>query len=1187
MLVRAIAKSCMTLFVMFYCILTVQAQSGLIDIDFKVLDPSACNQADGAIHIMPLNGIAPFEYSVDGGATFQADSIFSGLEIGTYILLVRDAQQQFSKFMLAKLQAEGAPSIRGIVMADATECNMGGSLKILTEGGLGDLQYSIDSGRTFQASYVFSNVPSGTYHIVVRNGDQSCPTSYPTISFAPQTPLQYIDVQTVIAQPDCEEANGRILVNVSGGSDAYQYSINNGMSFQSSNTFENLAAGTYNILVRDSISNCEKAPAELAILEGQNCMNCNDVAINFMKIDPDCNTENGQIELNVTGGSGNFSYSIDNGQTYQATNIFSNLAEGNYSINVRDLDFNCEKSGTESVALAPTNCPDCDSLTIQSFLTLPDCDTNNGRIELTVSGGSGDYNISLNGGTPQAALTFDDLGDGNYAVLVKDNITGCEKSFPVINLAEQDCNCSLNLFADTNFSADVPNCIDNGELCLDIALTDLMQLEILDNGAVYSGGLSACEVDTILSYLYFTLPGHGFDGPYRLDRWEVNDSLYTAEFQDINELVMLMNQIDTLANWERDSTSMMINGGSTQNSYGALEITQLSTDMMGVFQANKNYQPVNSKLSLTNGFHEIILRDRTTNCADTLTVDVACSTCPEITLVGVSTREVMGCDNQAIICFSGVDSLDLNTFDITKNGLPFGQLVNNCPDLTLGFEISLDTGKHAFIFTHQELGCQFSYDLEVICIETIDTIRIDTTIVFGESDTICFQEYLMDETINSISPTCEGQSPSVGFEVNNLNHCLVYEGLMLGMDTLCLSVCNTDTICQEVVITVTVIDSMTMDTMLVDTMEMDTMMMDTSCQGIFFENMATVTIMDCEMDGEYCLNLLKEDLANYDLTIDGELFSGVYPDCDVPEQASLLLPEGMYQLILTEKEGICSDTAMLIIECMPMMHTFEDTILVNEMDTFCLDSLNLVGPINTIENTCEDASGEMVIFEIDTLNNCLIYTGIEQGSDDACIVVCDSMGMCDSVMITVVVEEEPDTIPLPIAVNEVDTVEEGSIKTINVLGNDTTNSTLITVTIIESPSNGTAIVNPDMTITYNANDNICDTTDFFTYELCNPSGCDTARVDITIICKVFQIFDGFSPNDDGINDTFTIDGIEDFPNNELQIFNRWGNMVFKQKGYKGQWGGTWNNQKLPDGTYFYLLNDGAGKRYSGFLQIQR
>ena len=72
---------------------------------------------------------------------------------------------------------------------------------------------------------------------------------------------------------------------------------------------------------------------------------------------------------------------------------------------------------------------------------------------------------------------------------------------------------------------------------------------------------------------------------------------------------------------------------------------------------------------------------------------------------------------------------------------------------------------------------------------------------------------------------------------------------------------------------------------------------------------------------------------------------------------------------------------------------------------------------------------------------------------------------------------------------------------------------------------------------------------------------------------------GISPNGDGINDTFVVEGIELRPNNTISIYNRWGALVYAKKGYDNSWGGisdhnlTLNRSKgLPSGTYFYVLN---------------
>ncbi|MDZ4667114.1 MAG: gliding motility-associated C-terminal domain-containing protein [bacterium] len=88
---------------------------------------------------------------------------------------------------------------------------------------------------------------------------------------------------------------------------------------------------------------------------------------------------------------------------------------------------------------------------------------------------------------------------------------------------------------------------------------------------------------------------------------------------------------------------------------------------------------------------------------------------------------------------------------------------------------------------------------------------------------------------------------------------------------------------------------------------------------------------------------------------------------------------------------------------------------------------------------------------------------------------------------------------------------------------------------------------------------------------------------------------GFSPDGDGINDAYTIDGIEKFPNNHLRIYNRWGAMVFEEVGYKNTWKGTaetgigsGTGETLPTGTYFYVLELEPGKPViSGYLYISK
>jgi gliding motility-associated-like protein len=85
---------------------------------------------------------------------------------------------------------------------------------------------------------------------------------------------------------------------------------------------------------------------------------------------------------------------------------------------------------------------------------------------------------------------------------------------------------------------------------------------------------------------------------------------------------------------------------------------------------------------------------------------------------------------------------------------------------------------------------------------------------------------------------------------------------------------------------------------------------------------------------------------------------------------------------------------------------------------------------------------------------------------------------------------------------------------------------------------------------------------------------------------------GFSPNGDGNFDYFVIDG-NDLYVIDLEVFNRWGNLVYKQDDYQDNWNGTSNrgingDGVLPDGTYFYIVDLHNGEKpYVGYVTIKR
>jgi gliding motility-associated-like protein len=87
-----------------------------------------------------------------------------------------------------------------------------------------------------------------------------------------------------------------------------------------------------------------------------------------------------------------------------------------------------------------------------------------------------------------------------------------------------------------------------------------------------------------------------------------------------------------------------------------------------------------------------------------------------------------------------------------------------------------------------------------------------------------------------------------------------------------------------------------------------------------------------------------------------------------------------------------------------------------------------------------------------------------------------------------------------------------------------------------------------------------------------PNGCEASDVvTITIDQDVFEIFNSFSPNADGTNDTWNIPNASNYPEISVQIFNKWGNLLYEQNKVYVPWDGTNDGAKLPSDTYFYIV----------------
>ena len=345
-----------------------------------------------------------------------------------------------------------------------------------------------------------------------------------------------------------------------------------------------------------------------------------------------------------------------------------------------------------------------------------------------------------------------------------------------------------------------------------------------------------------------------------------------------------------------------------------------------------------------------------------------------------------------------------------------------------------------------------------------------------------------------------------------------------------------------------------------------------------------------ELD-ENNLSIISSDnsIVDYNEISVLHIASGELVDLDILQNISennisLYFSQGVHELVITMDSLNCSDTLLIDVICNGS--TPNDTSFVNlvvdSTGTLCFDDLGL-----SIIDYCIDQDGQSTISEIRPDLSCIDILGVSSGVDTTCIILCDSNAVCDTNYIIV------NVLPLtPFAsTDDTLTIVDNPVE-IDVLANDSLYSgTLLDIALSLIPSYGVVEIDTiNNTIVYNPDIGICGVLDSFKYTIRTEGGVDEATVFVNILCEEITVFNGLSPNGDGINDEFTILGIELFPDNSLTIFNRYGNSVFHKNGYRNDvdpFVGKWNGKNLPDGTYFYLLELSKGKVHSGYISIYR
>ncbi len=309
-----------------------------------------------------------------------------------------------------------------------------------------------------------------------------------------------------------------------------------------------------------------------------------------------------------------------------------------------------------------------------------------------------------------------------------------------------------------------------------------------------------------------------------------------------------------------------------------------------------------------------------------------------------------------------------------------------------------------------------------------------------------------------------------------------------------------------------------------------------------------------------------------------EGFSNPIPEV-VSSQSTIVLMPGKHKL--TYRQAECVDTTSVEVICAEVRE--RSITAIRGIDA--THTLPFSGRADQYEVTIleDNLAG---LLEIRSLEGPRVnFTTLIDGEASLLIDLCHlPTGNCDRYQLRFEIVNREDVKP-PTAAKDLYAVAYNGQRLFNILSNDQVIGEVSSLTL-KSSIKGKARIDAMNRLHYTAPKDWCGE-ERLLYEVCNPGGCDTASIVFQVTCEELMVFNGFSPNQDGVNDHFTVIGIENYPANNLVIFNQHGHQVYTKDSYNNDWDGTYKGTPILDGTYYYVLTIKGLETKSGYVQIKR
>ena len=843
--------------------------------------PGTCGGNDGLITVSVSNDPGNFQYSIDGGSTWQTGNSYTGLEEGVYHILVRRGDGTcMTDGGFEELISSDRPVVIGTSVVDPQGCGVAnGNITVLAFGA-STLEFSADGGNTWQISNIFSGLSGGNYDVFVRNTGGSCLTPVDMVTLQ-SSAAPVISGVSFNDPGGCGQNNGSINISADGNA-ALEYSIDDGATWSASPAFSGLGAGDYHVAIRFADGTCEVFyQLNPVLLEDQGTP---PVINNVVVTQPSgCSSSDGAIAIQAAG-SGALEYSINNGATFQAGSSFTGLGAGNYVIVVKETATSC--SATSNAILTASSCIDTVQVTIPAGTTTQYClDPSVFNIPGNLSGaGFCDQGNAATVAATGINLACVDLVPasgftGTSPDLIctihcfNNNASLCDTTYIQVTVQAQT-NCDDIFLQDT---IETPFLGNPTPVCIPLSPTMANAYDLLFNGTPLTF-LQGCDYDSVVVYTYAFLIGGGFNGPYTLDGWSVNASNFTGFFNNVNELVDLMNTFDPTGNWQINALASIIYGGNLMNQYGDIELTHVPTGSQSIQMTNFSIVPNGFVVNLTNpNLNVLIATDPATGCSDTLYINPFDNPVFPDTLYFTTTVNTQ----TSTVCLDGLELPGGNIVNVGYCDLPGNGIVPLMNDTCFYYLPNLNyVGQDTFCMLVCGDGFPQVCDTTVVYVTVlpeIDTVFLTIPTGVASIDT-CFNNFIIElpGTVTS-AQFCGINQAEIEGQVNDT--CLVFTPVnnFAGTTEACVVHCS-GAVCDTTIVIITVEPPVI-------------------CDEVFTQN--ALSILTPDGTGGLCIPIPPGEIVGYEVSIDGVVFSQSFTPCDFQEQVSYNyagLPAGPYFL---------------------------------------------------------------------------------------------------------------------------------------------------------------------------------------------------------------------------------------------------------------------------------------------------